>query len=512
MNMTNIYDNIKSIIIKKGFQAASASRWLWRILSLSLADDRIAPMQVLSVVLENGSVSIVYASRFLSRMKIKGMRRYSFETGKHPAPENIVSAVTLAANEFRIPHAQVILVIPKSWTIIKTTELPLSVMDNLSDVISYELDRLTPLAADRSYFDFQIIGRDENHLQIMIAAVNRDILKPYVEALREKKISLSRITISTSAFGTLSDYAQGSGNVIFALVDNGEYEGGLIREHRWHASFTGKFASKDEQANIRMIAGEINSLVDGMNKKKEQTSVILNWQLPENCDAPLRENIHAKISFIRKIDLKVHSLNRGNLQEMPYLAIGGTLEHLCPGSAKMNLLDQGRHPQAKTAMSFTLFLLVILVALGLFWVISPLQIEEWKMEAIDREIASHKENVKKVEMVKKDLQNMEKELTSIREFKSTRPLVLNLLKEVTKILPKNTWLTRIRITDSVVEIEGYAASATEIVPKLEMSEYFKKVEFASSTSRDTRLNADRFTIKMEIEGLPGGKVKDEKKK
>lgn len=31
--------------------------------------------------------------------------------------------------------------------------------------------------------------------------------------------------------------------------------------------------------------------------------------------------------------------------------------------------------------------------------------------------------------------------------------------------------------------------------------YFKKAEFSSPTFRDTRMNADRFNIKMEIEGV-----------
>jgi hypothetical protein len=40
-----------------------------------------------------------------------------------------------------------------------------------------------------------------------------------------------------------------------------------------------------------------------------------------------------------------------------------------------------------------------------------------------------------------------------------------------------------------------------LVPKLEASPFFKKVEFASPTYRDPKLNQDRFQIKMEIEGL-----------
>jgi general secretion pathway protein L len=88
-------------------------------------------------------------------------------------------------------------------------------------------------------------------------------------------------------------------------------------------------------------------------------------------------------------------------------------------------------------------------------------------------------------------------------------MVLNLIKEMTGVLPKNTWLSRLRITDSTIEIEGYSASATEILPKLEASTYLKKAEFSSPTFRDTRLNADRFIIKMEIETSPEEKVRNE---
>lgn len=512
MNLEKFYNKIRTELSIASARAMRLGGFLWRILSLNLADDRIASLHVLSVVLENGGVCVVYASRIFSRIKIRGMRRYCFEKGKYPTPENIVSAVTLAASELHAAHPQVILVIPKSWTIVKTTEFPLSVVDNLSDVITYELDRLTPFAADRAYYDYQLIGKNENQVQLIVGAVNKDILEPYIEALQEKKITINRITVGASAIGTLIDYAHKDGNIAFLSMENCSYEGGLIRDHQWSASITGHLPAKDEPTQMRMIAEEINRLLAAAGPGKGKTEVVLDWRLSEKNALLLRNSVQAKVGFLDKMDLNLHFLNRGDLPEVPYRAVGGALEHLNPEVDRMNLLLQGKHLRAKPALSLTIILLVILAALGLFWIVSPLQIEEWKIQSLDREIASRRENVKKVEFVRKDLQNVEKELAAIREFKTSRPQVLNLLKEITRILPKNTWLTRIRITDSIIEIEGYAASATEIVPKLELSEHFKKVEFASATARDTRLAADRFIIKMEIEGLPGEKVKYEKKK
>lgn len=80
-------------------------------------------------------------------------------------------------------------------------------------------------------------------------------------------------------------------------------------------------------------------------------------------------------------------------------------------------------------------------------------------------------------------------------------MALDVLKELTLILPKNAWLSRVRIDTSNIYIEGYASSATGLLPKLEASAYFKKAEFASPTFRDTRMNADRFNIKAELEGV-----------
>ena len=105
------------------------------------------------------------------------------------------------------------------------------------------------------------------------------------------------------------------------------------------------------------------------------------------------------------------------------------------------------------------------------------------------------------ENLKKEIDAVNTDISTIATFKENRQMALNILKELTAVLPKTSWLTRVRITETNVEIEGYAGSATELLPKLEASPLFKKAEFASPTFRDARMNSDRFIIKMEIEGI-----------
>ena len=376
-----------SVFSQTAMSLARVGRLLREVIFFNLADDRIAPRRCLSVLLESGGVVVALSSRFLSRMKTRGIRRYPVEAGAYPMPDGLASAVALATNDLKAAGARITLVVPKAWVVVKTVDFPLVVKNTLADVITYELDRLTPLSPDRAWYDFRIIAEDENRIQVLIAAVKAERIQPYLDALKEQGITLSRVGLS----------------------------------------------------------------------------------------AP-------------------------GLPGIEWTGDQGVID-------QVNLLDKGIHERPKMPMALTIILLAVLIAAGLFWLISPLQIEERKIVMIDREIAVRRDEVKKIEALKKESEELKKGIAAINDFRTARPMTLIVLREVTQILPQNVWLSRVRITESAVEIEGYAASATDILPKLEASGYFKKVEFASPTTRDVRLNADRFIVKMEIEGLPEEKGK-----
>jgi Tfp pilus assembly protein PilN len=501
MTITEVLNKIKSFSAKTTEMTTRLSRFLWHLLSFSLADPRIAPAQCLTVELSTGHISVVYAFRFLSRIKIMGIKDYPFEEGKILTPENLASTIVLAISDLKVPRVPITLVVPKAWVIMKTAEFPLAVKNNLSAVVSYELDRLTPLTADDSFYDFRIITEDKNRLKIMLTAMNSDILQPYLKACKEREINIERLTVSISAFATLSHYIQRRGSAIFITVDRTCYEAGLVSNGLLHCILGESFPSGCETSRESIISGAINPLVDMIKKEGKSSHVIFHDPFRGQWCLNLKDMIRTQVRFIQEIDLGIRYSKKINPQKVSYVALGGALECLLPAGTGINLLNRGIHKSSSTPVLPSIILLLLLAVLGLFLIMSPLQIEEKRLEILDRQIAGRKEEVKKVEGLKKDMENLEKEISTIGSFKTSRPMALILLKETTRILPKNAWLSRVRIAESSVEIEGYAASATELLPKLEASPYFEKVDFASPTFRDTRMNADRFTIKMELEGL-----------
>jgi len=164
------------------------------------------------------------------------------------------------------------------------------------------------------------------------------------------------------------------------------------------------------------------------------------------------------------------------------------------------LLLKGVHKKSKPPWVITAFLILALgVLLGIYWG-TPIELEKKKLQNIENQVASKKVEIKKIDSLKKEIETVYAEINLIHDFKQSKPLGLNILKELTLLLPKNSWLTRLRISESQINLEGYSPSATSLIPRLEGSKLFQKVEFSAPTFRDPRQNMDRFQIKMEIKG------------
>ncbi|MBF0327658.1 MAG: pilus assembly protein PilM [Nitrospirae bacterium] len=382
-------------------------------------EDLLTMTRSLCISIDAEGLTVLYGKRSFSKMVLRGVKRYSFDKGI-PAPDSVASYSSIASNELNASGAAVALAIPKSWVMFRTAELPAVIMENISEVISHEIDRLTPFSKDEAFYDFRVLGVSEEKVNILLVAAKRDKVKPYIDALAENGLVVSKLL-----FDDLSD----------ALKSVGQ---------------------------------------------------------PLAVDAVL-----------------VKSMSQ-NLNEALALKAAGVLMQALNPSGGIDLLTSGFRIKEKTPLAASVALALAVAGALIFTAVYPYITEERKIEEIDKQIKIKKEEAKKVEKLKQEADDLQKEITTVEGFKKTRYMTVDVLKELTSVLPHSVWLTRTRITDSGVELEGYAVTATEMLPKLEASKYFLKAEFASPTVRDAKLNSDRFSLKMEFEGLEKAEPADNK--
>jgi Tfp pilus assembly protein PilN len=321
-----------------------------------------------------------------------------------------------------------------------------------------------------------------------------------MEALAGKGMRVKRITVNLSGMSTLLGQMEKDSDLIFVQPGKYSYEGGLITNGSAVSGFTGFFSEGEMPEREDAVVKEINTLIAAHSGKSKPLKIIADYvngtgTIPEN-------KLSMPVQNLRHMDMKLSlaGKNRQDIKKIPCMAAGGMLESLQSKAVKPDLLSRGSHRDSATPVALTLFLLAAVLAVGLYHVIMPLRMEKERLNEIDRQIMSVKEEAGKVEKLKKEVELLESEIAAIDNFKNNSPMFLSIMKELTTILPMNAWLTRIKITETMVEIEGYADTATDIMPKLEASSYFRKAEFTSATTRDPKKNVDRFAIKMEIGG------------
>jgi len=469
---------------------------IWKLISYDFSE-LLLPRKCASISIEDSGFSLALLTKMFSRFKVSSLKRYSADA-PYPEPEYFASSVSLALSEWRAGNAEVVLSIPKSWAIVKTVEFPSTAKENIANVISYEMDRLTPFSEDEALFDFRIIDEVDGKIKVLLAAARYDQIQPYIDALMNKGILVSRITLNIFALQNLIDYIDRKQNNLFVEIDENKYEGAFFTDFRRINSFSGEFRTADDKDQIQQIADNIHQIINIDNKNAASPPIYI---LFKNKGPAFKEMFKSALNIPFKVldEIDIGISFTGSKDIISYPAIGGALEALWQRSTGFNLLAKGQRIKERKPLALTIILLLVLAAMGILYAVAPLYIENKKIEEIDRQILARKDEVKKVEALKKEIEAINRDIDTINGFKRDRHMTMNILKEFTSIVPKSAWLTRLRVSDKTVEIEGYATSATDLLPKLEASAFFQKVEFASPTFRDARMNMDRFNIKMEVE-------------
>ena len=82
--------------------------------------------------------------------------------------------------------------------------------------------------------------------------------------------------------------------------------------------------------------------------------------------------------------------------------------------------------------------------------------------------------------------------------KQTELTVMNLLDEMTRLIPDSTWINRIDLNDGEIQLQGQSVSAAGLIALIEASPMFHNVRFRSPVTQVVRTEQERFHLSAEI--------------
>jgi general secretion pathway protein L len=136
------------------------------------------------------------------------------------------------------------------------------------------------------------------------------------------------------------------------------------------------------------------------------------------------------------------------------------------------------------------------VAAGL--VLALLIVPVWKksqwVDQLEAEVRKAGKAAKEVEALRQKAEQMAHEMGYLAQKKRKDPIVLDVLNELSKVMPDDTWLNGLQYKDGHLVVQGQSPSASSLIARMETSKEFKNTSFVSPVTKDVSNGLERFQI------------------
>lgn len=475
-----------------------AWEWKWPVRGTlnqwwdTLAASALPGTAGLGAYLGTTGLTLVQAHRNRSGIQVRRSSTYPFESGKMADLAPVLQGDLLT---WSVESTLVSLAVSPHLGFLRPVTLPRAASDNLPKVVAYELDRFLPLPADRLLYGFQVLAETETQIHLMLMAVPRDRVEVCLSVLKEASLRPVAVELAPVSAGKV--FAQSGRPLpeswLLLHLEEGSFElthfhGGKVQAFYRGRDLPGPELSQAIQARVDEIAAASPDLQ------------MMGLYGPKGSDFQIGRLKSHELEVIYPTHLPISGLPADMIWSDVLPAVGASLA----GAAKLpfgvNLLPPEERPAIRLSRySSTMMLLLILLGLGFFWGISALIHPRIELFRVNHQIARLNQEAQAVESLLRESRGLARQMESLGKIGQS-PDKLKVLKDLTQLIPDNTWLTNLQLGQQFVNLSGMSSSASELIPLLDKSGLLKKTEFASPIVTDAN-RLEHFKIKAEFRGL-----------
>jgi general secretion pathway protein L len=103
-------------------------------------------------------------------------------------------------------------------------------------------------------------------------------------------------------------------------------------------------------------------------------------------------------------------------------------------------------------------------------------------------------------------------LARLQEVKLARISTLELLEELSRVLPDTVWLSEFRLEGDALDVSGLAKSGAALPPLFARSAIFSEAALTAPLTLDPREDKERFSLRLRIKQPASGEIDDKARK
>ena len=373
--------------------------------------------------------------------------------------EVIVGTLNDMKEKYRLRHAEVYL--PFFMCLSNILDLPFTKKTDIGDALVFQLEDVLPLPLEEYVYDFNIIAKDRTSSKVLALCVRKDIVTDISDM-----IASAGLTVASVRCGFMGDLSAVYGgrkkqSFLFVNIEAGDIYMAVVRG--------GTCIALKHLGNADRLGSEIESIRD----------------IHDIRDVFLTGDVTDSI----RTDTGVSSINVQDGARRIIINSPFVFEFLKPGTGFNYRYSFWRFAAVAAAVS------AIMIIAGYF---IPVYRDYSALNNVNTRIMDIKKEASGLITKRKELDMAVKRLKFLRGKQARRTLDLNIMSEISRILPKDAWVISFNVDEKgFIELKGFSDNPSEVVEKLEQSKMFRNVGFSAPIIKAG--GNTRYSVKMELE-------------
>jgi len=460
----------------------------------------------LGIDFKQNHLVLTFLKRSFGKIKLVdyGIHPLPPESQKEDREAQVINLVNTFASRHQIPKDRVSISIPREKAAVRLLRFPIATKENLRKVVEYETSRYTPFEKGEVYFDYSLLKEEKDWLHLFVVFVKKAEVDYYLSLLKKIGILPVSIQIPSAAALNLFFYSDVSKEEEISVLIDAEgpfLEINLVQEKHLTESVHLPMPQANHESMVINILKRSGLREEALSNA---TLFVYGLSADEELLVSLRGNGIKGVLF--------PSLNRiepGKTIASSYKiysSIGLPLKGLTRTRLDINLLPfEVRRKVRQIRKPLLIILACILLILGVAWGVRLSTQGRNELDVVNLEIRKRKPEVEAIEKLQKQKDDLGKEISEISKIRNGEISKVEILRELTQLLPGTVWIWSFKYTNRELDIGGFADSASDLIPLLDRSPLFEKVEFSSPVTKERVMRGpevrekERFKIKMRLE-------------
>jgi len=418
----------------------------------------------------------------------------------------------LAANGLKVPWTVVAL--PRSAVLLRSLRLPAAVEKDVAQAVAYQLDALHPFEEGGVYWDCAVWKRQEatesGQIDVSVAIAQKPAVEEAAAWFREAGIAVSQFSVSSALLAGMfwspcATFHKEQGFLLLDMTRESVELAGFAPGSGFLSREIPPAQSEDGTGNfppavLQELARARSEL--RIDPEKRLPLVLCGNNLPllsQKATAGLAEDLALSPVSVEDLFPQVptdHENFRLRDRTAGFAAALAAVDRALP--LGINLLpEESRSYQSPLVYlpTYALAALVVLLAtvLGLRGTV-----QDWLYSNyLEEQIAGLRPRLQEVERTQEESRETAERLALLRGARNAgRPL--EVLAELTRLLPRDVWLQQVQLDGDTVSITGLAGgSASGLLQTLSASPLLESPQFLSAIQR-TQQGEENFRIGVRL--------------